>query len=125
MKKQLITILTLLVLCFSLSLSQDKKNDCRTTHKEWDVPPSMVNNPEIKYPEDAQKNKVEGAIWFKVTIDTNGIVKEAEIIKKDNITESMIKEAENAVKKYAFKPARAKGKVIECVVTIPIKFKLK
>jgi TonB family protein len=108
-----------------LTLSQDKKNDCRTTHKEWDVPPTILKSYQIKYPEDARKDSIQGTVWFKVEININGKVTHIEIAKKEGVTESMIMEAKTAIENYIFKPAMKNNREVAAIVTIPIRFKLK
>ena len=124
MKKQLILVLALLALCFTVAIGQGNKKKYINIKDKWDTPPSVLKSEPIKYPEDAKKDSIQGTIWFKVVIDVEGKVKSVDVLKKDKVTESMITEATNSVKQYIFNPAKVKGKSVESTITLPIKFKL-
>lgn len=124
MKKPFISILSLLTLLFMISAAQEKDQLGQSPKQNWDEPPAILKNYPIKYPKDAKEGKIEGAIWFIITIDTKGKVKDIKIEKKDEVTASMIAEAQNAIKHYVFSPAKLKGKAVMSSVTLPIRFKL-
>jgi len=59
-------------------------------------------------------------VMVKCTIDDQGNVSEANVVKSSN--EQFDKFATAALKKWKFKPARQDGNPISMQVTIPIKF---
>ena len=78
---------------------------------------------EIKYPEDARKQGLEGRVFIKAYIDETGKVAHKEIIR--GIGGSCDKEALNALNKISFIPGKHNGKNVKTQVVIPILFKLK
>jgi len=77
----------------------------------------------IKYPEVARQNKEEGQVYLKFTIDKEGNLIKAEIIKEDK---EYFNEEVMRVLKLSPKwiPGRKDGKLINVTITIPISFKI-
>ncbi len=76
----------------------------------------------VKYPEIAKRAGIEGRVFVKAYIDTNGNVAKAEIIK--GIGSGCDEAAIEAVKKSKFTPGEQRGKKVNVQVSIPILFKL-
>ncbi len=79
----------------------------------------------VKYPEIAKKNKVEGTVFIKFVVDKTGKVGDAVIQK--GISESIDKEALRVVKMLPpfKKPGYNNGKPVDVYFSIPITFSLK
>jgi len=77
----------------------------------------------VKYPEEAKRNKVQGTVFVKAFINEYGIVNEAEIIKGTNT--SLDTAAVNAVVRTKFIPGKQYGTPVKVQVAVPIVFKLK
>ena len=103
------------------SYAQEKKME------KFDVPPEPAGGmgaigKNVKFPEEAKKNNVQGKVLVNATIDKTGKVTKAAI--SQGIGSGCDEAAIKAIKKTKFKPAVKDGKKIECEVTIPIEFKL-
>ena len=74
-------------------------------------------------PEIARQNKEEGQVYLKFTIDKEGNIIKAEIIKEDK--EYFNKEVMRVLKlSPKWIPGRKDGKLINVTITIPISFKI-
>lgn len=80
----------------------------------------------LKYPEEAKKNKVEGMCIATVTINAKGKMEDIKIIKHpgantDMATMDMLKKMKNDI---TWIPGKDKGKSVKAELTLPVKFKL-
>ncbi len=77
----------------------------------------------IKYPEIARQNKEEGQVYLKFTVDKEGNVIKAKIIKADK---EYFNEEVMRILKLSPKwiPGRKDDKLINVTITIPISFKI-
>jgi protein TonB len=82
--------------------------------------PVPVRTVAPEYPREMKANRVSGLVMVKCTIDEQGNVAGADVIKSSN--EQFDRFATDALKKWKFKPAREDGTPISVQVTIPIKF---
>lgn len=77
----------------------------------------------VKYPEEAKKNEVEGKSFISFVIDTKGNIKDVSVAKKGN--ESLDQEAIRVVKSMPkWTPGEHQGKKVNVKFTLPISFKL-
>ncbi len=76
----------------------------------------------VKYPESAKEEGIQGKVLVKVFVNKNGNVTKTMIITSLNA--DCDKAAETAIKKTKFEPAQIDGKNVDAKVTIPIMFKL-
>ena len=78
----------------------------------------------IKYPEDAQKQKVEGRVLVKFVVETDGSITNIEVVK--NAFPSLDAEAERVVRIMPkWTPGKQKGQVVRVKFVLPINFSLK
>jgi protein TonB len=78
----------------------------------------------IKYPEDAQKQKVEGRVLVKFVVETDGSISNIEVAK--NAFPSLDAEAERVVRIMPkWTPGKQKGQVVRVKFMLPINFSLK
>ncbi len=92
-----------------------------------DVMPEIIGGMEalknnIKYPDKAKLNGVEGKVFVKVFIDESGKIVKTSILKSAGT--DLDDAAVYAIRKLNFKPALADGKPVKVVIVIPIAFKL-
>lgn len=76
----------------------------------------------VVYPEIAKRAGIEGRVFVKALIDTNGNVIETEVIK--GLGAGIDESAQNAVKASKFTPGKIDGKPVKVQVTVPLLFKL-
>lgn len=79
----------------------------------------------IKYPEDAHKAGVEGLVVVAFVIDTDGSVKDPQIVKP--LSTSTDAEAVRVIKMMddKWEPGKQSGKVVPVKYTVPIRFAIK
>jgi TonB family protein len=83
--------------------------------------PTLVRAVEPKYTRHARKENVQGLCLLKVTIGSNGVPLDVEVVKS---LEPGLKNAVEAVQKYRFEPCRKAGEAIDCTIHIEVNFKL-
>jgi len=110
---------TLILFLSALVLSAQKKELDKTPFPIGGVKEIAKN---VKYPESAKKDGVQGKVFVKVFVDKNGNVTNTIILTSLNA--DCDKAAETAIKKIKFEPAQMDGKNVDAEVTIPIMFKL-
>lgn len=95
--------------------------------KENDTMPTVVggimaiaNN--IQYPEIAKRAGIEGKVFVKVVLDTDGTVLSTEVAK--GIGAGCDEAAVEAIKKVEFTPGYKDGVPVKTEITIPVIFKL-
>jgi TonB family protein len=87
-----------------------------------DEEPALVKSVGPVYPEEARKNGLEGTVYVKIWVDTEGKAKEAVILKSDD---AIFNQASlDAAKQFQFTPASKDGKPVAVWVSVPFKFKL-
>ena len=78
----------------------------------------------IKYPEDAQKQKVEGRVLAKFVVETDGSISNIEVVKQ--AFPSLDAEAVRVIQAMPkWKPGRQKGQAVRVKFVMPINFSLK
>ena len=82
----------------------------------------LQNN--VKYPADAEKQKVEGRVLVSFVVETDGSVTDVQLMKK--AFPSLDAEAVRVTKAMPnWTPGKMKGKVVRVHYTFPIVFRLK
>lgn len=77
---------------------------------------------DAEYPADAQDRHIEGVVWVKALLQTDGTIKKAVVVKTDNaiFNAPSIK----AMLQWKFTPAILHGKPVNIWVVEPFRFKL-
>jgi TonB family protein len=85
--------------------------------------PVVIEKVSPKYPEEAKKEKVQGAVTLEAFIEKDGTVSEVTSVKEADAR--LVKAAIEAVKQWKFKPAMTKsGQAVRVKTTLTINFKL-
>jgi protein TonB len=89
----------------------------------WRVerPPKPVKRVMPEYPEVAQDAGIEGVVFVRFTVGTDGRVKDAQVLRGPEIFRES---ALNAVFRFVFKPALQNDKPVAVRMTMPIRFRL-
>ena len=78
----------------------------------------------IKYPEDAQKQKVEGRVLAKFVVETDGSISNIEVVK--HAFPSLDAEAVRVIQAMPkWSPGKQKGQAVRVKYVVPINFNLK
>jgi len=84
--------------------------------------PSRVYDPRPQYTEIARKARIQGIVIVQATIDKEGNVTDAKILK--GLPMGLDQEALNAVRKWKFEPATLNGKPVAVYYNLTINFTL-
>jgi len=77
----------------------------------------------VKYPELAKKNKVEGKVFVSFVVDEQGHVTKAKVVRA--VDPELDKEALRVVNKMEkWSPGKEKGETVKVQLTLPIQFAL-
>jgi len=89
----------------------------------FDSAPTPIKTEAPAYPELARAAGAAGTVLIEVTIDKNGRVKDARVIKSDTIT-SLEEAAKAAAMKWLFTPAKQRDVPVMARIVIPFEFHL-
>ena len=95
----------------------------------YDEPPTIVGGfqsltRDLKYPRIAQSAGVEGVVFIKVLVGTNGLTEKAEVMKVDPVGMGFEESALEAVQKVKWNPAKQRDRKIRVWISIPVQFRL-
>lgn len=77
----------------------------------------------IRYPEMAKENDIQGTVYIRFVVDTDGSVKNVEVMR--GVDPLLDKEAIRVVQSLPkFKPGKQRGKAVKVSHQVPIKFAL-
>jgi len=131
MKTKLLIVLFFLFAGFTTQAQEkeQKKGDVYMVVEEMPEYPGgldglknfIVEN--VKYPEQAKKNKLEGKVFVSFVIDEHGNVTNAKVVRA--VDPELDKEALRVVNKMAkWTPGKQKGENVKVQYTLPIQFAL-
>lgn len=95
----------------------------------YDEPPRIIGGMlalqrNLKYPRVAQQAGVEGIVFVKVLVGTDGETQKTEIIQAKPADMGFEESAKEALQKVKWKPAKQRDRNIRVWVTIPVQFQL-
>ena len=123
-RKVAMSILALLTLCAVAWAQAGGAQGGGAKLEKKDVnEPVVIEKVPPKYPEDAKKEKVQGAVVLDAFIEKNGTVSDVTSVKEAD--PRLVKAAIDAVKQWKFKPATTKsGQPVKVKTTLTVNFKL-
>jgi TonB family protein len=83
-------------------------------------PPIPLNHPHPRFTEEALKDKVEGSVYLRVRVGTDGHVKEVRIFR--DLPDGLDEEAVGAVKDMLFEPAVRNNETVDYFVPLEVYF---
>jgi TonB family protein len=89
----------------------------------FDTKPVAINYVQVRYTEEARKNKVQGVVSMSILVGEDGAVKEAKIIK--GLPDGLNEQALAAANQLRFKPAMRNGKAVSYWLPITMEFHLR
>lgn len=91
----------------------------------YDDPPVVIGSIVPEYPEFAKRARQQGTVVLEVEVLKDGSVRNIEVIRSvSSIPGGLDDAAVAAVRKVRFQPGRSSGQPVDCLVIIPIEFKL-
>ena len=132
--KKLILMTVMAVFCLTTAsaqktvVSQENQKVFDTVEQMPEYPggmPALIEflQTNMKYPEDAQKQKVEGRVMVMFVVEKDGSITDVKVAR--NVFPSLDEEAVrvvNAMPKWT--PGKEKGKPVRVQYTLPISFRL-
>ena len=82
-------------------------------------PPVKLRDVPPIYPADAQASKVQGVVIIEATIDTNGFVSSAHVLRSIPMLDQA---ALDAVKEWQFQPTQLNGVAVPVIMTVTVNF---
>lgn len=98
----------------------DHKSD-RVTVSAKDMAGNRMGGPEIKYPVEAKKKKIQGTVILSAVIDKDGAIKELKAVSGPKILQ---KSAIDAVRNWKYKPYLLNGKPVDVKTEIRVIYSL-
>ena len=133
MKK--LILMFLMAGCFLMTANAQKTVVSQTNQKVFDTVEQMPEYPggmqamieflqaNMKYPEDAAKQKVEGRVMVQFVVETDGSVSDVHVAKQ--VFPSLDAEAIRVVQAMPrWTPGKDKGKVVRVKYNLPIVFRM-
>jgi TonB family protein len=87
-----------------------------------DKEPTLLKKVEPVYPELAKKAGLEGKVWVKIWVDTEGKPKQVVVLKSDSDVFNQV--TIDAAKQFLFTPAYLKDKPVAVWVSVPFRYAL-
>jgi TonB family protein len=87
-----------------------------------DVPPVVKKKAEPVYPKLAMMAGIEGKVYLRLWVDTEGKVHEVRVMKSDH--DVLNQSAVDAARQFEFAPATVGGKPVSVWIVVPFKFKI-
>jgi TonB family protein len=87
-----------------------------------DKEPTLLKKVEPVYPELAKKAGLEGKVWVKIWVDTEGKPKQVVVLKSDSDVFNQV--TIDAAKQFLFTPAYIKDKPVAVWVSVPFRYAL-
>jgi TonB family protein len=91
-------------------------------YSEFDVAPNPTRQIMPVYPDDAKAQGVEGTVYVKLLVTSDGRVGEAQVLKSD--APSLNQAAIDAALRWTFTPAKKGDASVPVWITLPFRFKL-
>lgn len=133
--KKLILMTVMAVFCLTTAKAQ-KTIVSQKNQKVFEIVEQMPEYPggmmammeflqkNMKYPADAEKQKVQGKVMVSFIVETNGSISDVKVMK--NVFPSLDAEAIRVVKAMPrWTPGKQKGKVVRVHFSLPITYRLK
>ena len=101
-------------------------DDLTFSLKDVDAPPRVISAPPVNYPFSAMSKGLEGRVFVKIRIGVDGKPTNirAERAEPPEVLKEFREEAEKAVARYRFEPARLGGEAVPVWAVQPIVFSL-
>ncbi|HET9253145.1 MAG TPA: TonB family protein [Candidatus Eisenbacteria bacterium] len=87
----------------------------------FDEPPVPVHRPPPEYPAWARENGITGKVLLRVLVDPQGNVRRVSVVRG---VEGLTEAAQEALRRWTFRPATTNGRPVAVWVEIPVEFRL-
>jgi TonB family protein len=87
------------------------------------VQPVLIHRVNPEYPEVAKKARIQGVVILEAAISNEGTVESVKVLR--GVHPVLDQAAQNAVRKWRYKPATYNGRPVKVKSTVSVNFKLK
>ena len=105
--------------------------NCHEVEGTGTVPPKLRHQVDVKYPNEARRQHIEGTSMVKLVVDENGMPQNVRVassaterlpVTQRQVGLEMDENAVKAVKKFRFKPATLNGQAVPSEITVTEKY---
>jgi TonB family protein len=89
------------------------------------TPPKVVSEVKPQYTPEAMQAKIEGTLFMKAVVRTDGTPADIEITESLDTEYGLDKQAVTALSQWRFEPGRKDGKSVPVLITVEMRFTLK
>ncbi|HLA79528.1 MAG TPA: TonB family protein [Vicinamibacteria bacterium] len=89
------------------------------------TPPAALNNPVLRYPPIAERQKIDGTVTLNVLVDEKGNVLDAQVTAGAGGKAGLNEAAVENVKQRKYRPATKEGVPVKVWITVAVQFKLR
>ncbi|HNW23865.1 MAG: energy transducer TonB [Candidatus Cloacimonas sp.] len=101
---------------------QQQEDETPVNFVPYDDAPVVIGKIEPVYPEFAKRNKLQGTVILEVEVLKDGSIREIRV--RRGIGGGLDEAAIEAVRKVKFQPGKSSGQPVDCMVIIPVEFKI-
>jgi len=101
---------------------QQGEDDTPVNFVPYDDAPVVIGKIEPVYPEFAKRNKLQGTVILEVEVLKDGSIREIRV--RRGVGGGLDEAAIEAVRKVKFQPGKSSGQPVDCMVIIPVEFKI-
>jgi protein TonB len=101
---------------------QQQDDETPVNFVPYDDAPVVIGKIEPVYPEFAKRNKLQGTVILEVEVLKDGSIREIRV--RRGIGGGLDEAAIEAVRKVKFQPGKSSGQPVDCMVIIPVEFKI-
>ena len=86
--------------------------------------PEVTHKVEPAYPDEAKRNRLQGAVVVEVLVNEEGLVQEAKVVKSVDDAPMLSDSALEAIRQWEFKPTLVDGTAVKVLFTITVRYRL-
>lgn len=109
---------------YSTTAPAQKQDDDETpvNFVPYDDAPVVIGKIEPVYPEFAKRNKIQGTVILEAEVLKDGSVRDIRV--RRGVGGGLDEAAIEAVRKVKFQPGKSSGQPVDCLVIIPVEFRI-
>ena len=102
--------------------TQQEEDNTPVNFVPYDDAPVVIGKIEPVYPEFAKRNKIQGTVILEAEVLKDGSVRNIRV--RRGIGGGLDEAAIEAVRKVKFQPGKSSGQPVDCLVIIPVEFRI-
>ena len=102
--------------------TQQEEDNTPVNFVPYDDAPVVIGKIEPVYPEFAKRNKIQGTVILEAEVLKDGSVRDIRV--RRGVGGGLDEAAIEAVRKVKFQPGKSSGQPVDCLVIIPVEFRI-